>query len=105
VKILIELGGTKKDKNNRNKTQAVAFSLLEHLPRKEYYCFIDNLFISERFLEFLRKQRYSATGICYTNSRVITELIDLKNSNKRNKLLWGILKALPTKSGKVIQVR
>jgi hypothetical protein len=48
---------------------------------------MDNLFISERFLEFLRKQGYGITGICYTNSRVITELIVLKNNNKGNKLL------------------
>jgi hypothetical protein len=102
VKTPIELGGTKQDRNNRNKTQAIAFSLLEYLPGKGYYCFMDNLFISERFLEFLRKQGYSATGIYRTNSRVITELIDLKKSNKGDKLLYGTLKALPTKSRKVI---
>jgi hypothetical protein len=82
----------------------VVFSLLERLPGKRYYYFMDNLFISERFLEFLCKQKYSATGIYRTNSRVITELIDLKKSNKGDKFLWGTLKALPTKSGKVIQV-
>jgi hypothetical protein len=48
---------------------------------------MDNLFISERFLEFLRKQEYSTTSIYCINSRVITELIDLKKSNKENKLL------------------
>jgi hypothetical protein len=65
----------------------MAFYLLERLPGKGYHYFIDNLFISERFLEFLRKQEYNTTSICYTNSRVITELIDLKKSNKGDKLL------------------
>ena len=48
---------------------------------------MNNLFISERFLEFLRKQGYGTTGTYRTNSRVITELIDLKNSDKGDKLL------------------
>jgi hypothetical protein len=65
----------------------MVFSLLEHLPGKGYYYFIDNLFISKRFLEFLRKQEYGVTSICRTNSRVITKLIDLKKSNKGDKLL------------------
>jgi Transposase IS4 len=56
----------------------MVFSLLERFPGKGYHYFMDNLFISERFLEFLRKQGYGATGICRTNSRIITELIDLK---------------------------
>jgi hypothetical protein len=87
VKTPIELDRTKRDGNSRNKIQAIAFSLLERLHGKGYYCFMDNLFISERFLEFLCKQGYSAIGICCTNSRVITELIDLKKSDKGDKLL------------------
>jgi hypothetical protein len=87
VKTPVELSRTKRDGNNRNKTQAIAFSFLERLLGKGYYYFMDNLFISKRFLEFLRKQGYNITSICRINSRVIIELIDLKKSNKGDKLL------------------
>jgi hypothetical protein len=66
---------------------------------------MDNLFISENFLEFLWSNSYSATGTCRTNTGVITELIDLKKKDQGDKLAWGTLRAIPTRSGKMIQVR
>jgi hypothetical protein len=32
------------------------------------------------------------------------ELLDLKKQNQKDKLPWGILRAMPTKFGKVIQI-
>jgi hypothetical protein len=104
VKTPVELGGTKRDGKGGNRTQAVVLKLLERLPGKGYHCFMDNLFVSERFLEFLRSKGYGATGTCRTNSGVITELIDLKKKDKGDTIPWGTLRAMPTRSGKVIQV-
>jgi hypothetical protein len=86
VKTPVELGGTKAQGKGGNKTQAVAFKLLERLPGKGYHCFMDNLFISERFLEFLRSEGYGATGTCRSNAGVITELLDLKKQDQGDKL-------------------
>jgi hypothetical protein len=87
VKTPVELGGTKRDKNQGNKTQAIAFQLLESLLGTGYYCFMDNLFISTRFLEFLRTKGYGATGICRTNTGIISELLEWKQSDKGDRLL------------------
>jgi hypothetical protein len=81
VKTPVELDRSKAQGKGGNKTQAVAYELLERLPGKGYYCFMDNLFISENFLEFLRSNSYSTTGTCCTNTGVITELIDLKKKD------------------------
>jgi hypothetical protein len=87
VKILVDLGGSKKESKKGNKTQVVVFVLLERLSGKRYYYFIDNLFVSERFLEFFRSQGYNTTRTCRTNTRVISELIDLKQKDQGDKLL------------------
>jgi hypothetical protein len=63
------------------------FSFLDRLLGIGYYCFLDNLFVSERFLEFLRSKNYSATRTYRTNTRVISELIDLKKQDQGDKLL------------------
>jgi hypothetical protein len=87
VKTPVDLGGSKKEGKGGNKTQVVVFAFLERLPGKGYYCFMDNLFVSERFLEFLRSQGYSVTRTCWTNTRVISELINLKQKDRGDKLL------------------
>jgi hypothetical protein len=76
VKTPIELSSTKRDRSQGNKTQAVAFQLLESLLGTGYYCFIDNLFISTRFLEFFRTKGYGTTGIYRTNTGIISELLE-----------------------------
>jgi hypothetical protein len=63
------------------------FFFLERFPGIGYYCFLDNLFVSERFLEFLQSKNYGITGIYRTNTRVISELIDLKKQDQGDKLL------------------
>jgi hypothetical protein len=81
IKTPVELNRSKAQGKNSNKTQAIIYKLLEHFPGKDYYCFMDNLFISENFLEFLRSNSYNTTGICYTNAGIIMELIDLKKKD------------------------
>lgn len=99
-----ELGGTKRDGNGGNRTQAVALKLIESLPGTGYHIFMDNLFTSNTFLELLRKKGYGATGTCRTKSGVLSELVELKKSDKGDVIPWGTIKAIPTSTNRVLQV-
>lgn len=100
----IELGGTKRGKGG-NKTQAVVLHLLDRLPPARYYVYIDNLFTSIKLLELLHARGYSATGTYRMNSGVISELVDIKKRDKgKDKLPWGTLISIPTKSSLVNQL-
>ena len=46
VKTPYELRGSKRDRKGGNKTQAITLSLVERLPKKLYYLWMDNLFTS-----------------------------------------------------------
>jgi hypothetical protein len=87
VKTPVELGSTKKQGKGGNKLQAIVLLLLERFPRKGYYVFLDNLFVSAKFFEFLRNRGYGATSIYRTNSGVYQDLIDMKKRNKNNTIL------------------
>jgi hypothetical protein len=82
IKTSIKLGRNKVLGKSGNKTQTIVFNLLEYFPKKKYYYFMNNLFISKKFLEFLQIQDYNAIDICRINTGVITELIDLKKKIK-----------------------
>jgi hypothetical protein len=53
-----ELGGIIKAGNGGNKTQAVVLYLIKRLPKPPegsgYYVYLDNLFISTRFIQYAR---------------------------------------------------
>jgi hypothetical protein len=55
-----ELGGTIRARNGGNKTQATVLHLikrlLEPLQGSGYYVFLDNLFVSTRFIKYARSQ-------------------------------------------------
>ena len=98
-----ELGGTKGGKNG-NKTQAVVAKLVAMLPKDNgnYHLWIDNLFTSTRFLEFLRTVlNCGATGTTRTNSGIVQPLLDLKASDKNDKLPWGTIQCFSTPSNLV----
>jgi hypothetical protein len=83
-----------------NKTQAVVFHLLEKLSLVSYHVTLDNLFVSNKLLEVLRFRGFAATGTCWTNASVISELIDIKKNNKGpDELPWGTLILMLTVSG------
>jgi hypothetical protein len=75
------------------------------LPGKGYHVFIDNLFTSTKFLELLRSRGYGATRTCQTNAGILTELIEIKKSDKNDIILWGETYSLPTESNMVCQTR
>lgn len=100
----VELGGSKKQGNGGNKTQAVALKLCEQLPGTGYHVFFDNLFTSLKFFELLRARGFGATGTCRTNSGVIQELVTLKNDDKKDVIPWGSKFAFPSPSNKVLQM-
>jgi hypothetical protein len=68
VRILRELGGTIKAGKKGNKTQAVVLHLIRRLqkppPGFTYYVFLDNLFVSTKFVDYTRTQGIAITGTC-----------------------------------------
>jgi hypothetical protein len=83
-----ELGGVKRSGKGGNKTQAVVLKLLQRLPDPltgyGYHVFLDNLFVSSKFVAFARQLGFGVTGTCRTNSGIIKELLDLKKSDKND---------------------
>jgi hypothetical protein len=83
-----ELGGTKREGKGGNKTQAVVLHLIKRLPEplrgSRYHVFLDNLFVSTRFVEYARTQGIAVTSTCRDTGGVIQELLDLKKSDKRD---------------------
>ena len=109
VKTPRELGGTIRAGNGGNKTQAVVLHLIGRLqkpsPGFTYHVFLDNLFVSTKFVEYARTQGIAITGTCRDTGGVIQELLDLKKSDKKDVIKWGTTYSMLTKSGKVYQVR
>ena len=83
-----ELGGTIKAGNGGNKTQAVVLHLIKRLPKPPegsgYHVYLDNLFVSTRFVQYARSQGVAITGTCRTTGGVIKELLDLQKSDKKD---------------------
>lgn len=104
VKCPVELGGNAKTGKGGNKTQAVALNMLKRLPKRRYHLWMDNLFTSTRFLELLREEGYGASGTCRTNSGVLEELIQWKQSDINDTVPWGTTKVLATANKKVCQI-
>jgi hypothetical protein len=77
-----ELGGTKKAGNGGNKTQAVVLHLIKRLPKPPkgsgYHVYLDNLFVSTRFVQYARSQGVAITGTYRITGGVIQELLDLQ---------------------------
>ena len=83
-----ELGGTKKAGNGGNKIQAVVLHLITRLPKplkgSDYHVYLDNLFVSTRFVQYTRSQGVTVTGTCRTDAGVIKELLDLQKIDKKD---------------------
>ncbi|PVH67331.1 hypothetical protein DL98DRAFT_579274 [Cadophora sp. DSE1049] len=105
----LALGGTKRSGNKGNKTQAVCLKLLQRLPPPltgyGYHVFLDNLFVSAKFVAYARTLGFGVTGTCRTNSGIIQELLDLKKLDKNDVIPWGTLYSFPTIDGKTLQIR
>ncbi len=88
-----ELGGTKKEGNRGNKTQVVVLHLINRLPKPPkgsgYHVYLDNLFVSTRFVQYARSQGVVITGTCRTDAGVIKELLDLQKIDKKDVIPWG----------------
>jgi hypothetical protein len=108
VKIPRELGGTIKAGNGGNKTQAVVLHLIKQLPSPPngcgYHVFLDNLFVSTRFVEYARSQGVGVTGTCRDTGGINKELLKLKKEDRRDIIPWGEVHSIPTPSGKVCHV-
>jgi hypothetical protein len=103
-----ELGGTIKAGNGGNKTQAVVLHLIKRLPKlpkgSGYHVYLDNLFVSTRFVQYARSQGVAITGTCRTTGGVIKELLDLQKSDKKDVIPWGETYSRYTPNGEVCHV-
>jgi len=88
VKTPKELGGTIRDGNRGNKTQAVVLHLINRLPKPPqgsgYHVFLDNLFVSTRFVEYARSQGIGITGTCRERGGINKKLLKLKKEDRRD---------------------
>jgi Transposase IS4 len=103
-----ELGGTIRDGNRGNKTQAVVLHLINRLPKPPqgsgYHVFLDNLFVSTRFVEYARSQGVGITGTCRDKGGINKELLKLKKMDKRDVIPWGEIHSIPTPTGNVCHI-
>jgi hypothetical protein len=108
VKTPRELGGTIRAGNGGNKTQAVVLHLIKRLLKPPqgsgYHVFLDNLFVSTRFVEYARSQGVGVTGTCRHKSRIMKELASLKKEDKKDVIPWGETHFLLALSGNVCHV-
>jgi hypothetical protein len=103
-----ELGGTIRAGNGGNKTQAVVLHLIKRLPEPPqgsgYHVFLDNLFVSTRFVKYARSQGVGVTRTCRDKAGVNQELLKLKKEDKKDVIKWGKTYLIPIPNGKVCQV-
>ncbi len=71
--------------------QAVVLPLIKRLPKppqgSSYHVFLDNLFVSTRFVKYARSQGVGVTGTCRDKSGIMKELVDLKKEDKKDIIL------------------
>jgi hypothetical protein len=103
-----ELGGTIKAGNSGNKIQAVVLHLIKRLPKPPkgsgYYVYLDNLFVSTRFVQYARSQGVAVTRTYRITSGVIKELLDLQKSDKKDVIPWGETYSMYTSNGEVYHI-
>jgi len=105
IRCPVELGGTKKAGNRGNRTQAVIWHMLKRLPRTIVrHCFLDNLFVSYKFLAFMRQEGFAITGTTRPQSGVHKKLINIQKSDKKDIVPWGTVDAVTTPCGLVQQI-
>ena len=82
-----ELGGSKSGKGRQgNKTAAVVPHLLARLPKPligRYVVYIDNLFVPDLLLKYLRSCGWGGTGTCRKDSGVLQEYVDIKSTDQK----------------------
>jgi hypothetical protein len=108
IKTPRELKGTIIARKGGNKTQAIVLHLIKRLPKPlkglGYHVFLNNLFISTKFVKYTRSQGVGITSTCQDNRGVIQELLDLKKKDKSDVIEWGKTYSMPIKNSKVYQV-
>jgi len=74
---------------DEKKTQAVAIKLIQSLPShpegSSYHVFVDNLSISNKFVEYARKLGIGITGTCRNNAGMVQKLIDMRKGLEKGK--------------------
>lgn len=111
-----ELGGSKGGKGG-NRTQAVVAKMIgllpqpgecEYLPQPRgpspYHLWLDNLFTSTRFLEYMRNTyNIGISGTTRQNAGILEPILDFVKGDK-GQLPWGTKLSLSTPNGQVAQI-
>jgi len=89
-------------------TQAVVLHLIDQLPDPPlgsgYHVYLNNLFLSTKFVEYARTRGVAVTGTYRETGGVIHELLALKKKDNKDVIPWGETYSMPTKNGKVCQI-
>ena len=110
------LGGSKTGKGG-NRTQAVVAKMIRQLPQpgeseflpkpggiSPYHLWLDNLFTSTRFLQYMRNElNIGISGTTRQNAGILEPLLNMVKGDK-GKLPWGTKLSLPTPNGQVAQI-
>jgi hypothetical protein len=108
VEVPAELGASKKPKREGNKTAAVVPHLLGLLPPPaygRYHVYLDNLFVSDVLIKYLRSRGWAATGTCRKDAGIAQKLYDLKaKDTKSDTLPWGSFFEYATEDNLVNQI-
>jgi hypothetical protein len=88
--------------------QAVVLHLIKRLPippqGSGYHAFLDNSFISTRFVKYARSQGIRVTGTYRDKEGINKELLKLKKEDKRDIIPWEETYSIPILIGKVCHV-
>ena len=90
VIVLLELGFSKKPKRQGNKIVVIVPYLLSLLPKpviSRYHVYLNNLFVSNILIRYLRLHRWAAISTYYKDSGIFKELIDLKTEDSKKDCL------------------
>ncbi|CAM6031685.1 unnamed protein product, partial [Sphagnum compactum] len=70
-----------------------------------YHVFLDNLFVSTKFVQYARSQGVAVTGTTRTTSGIFKELLDLYKMDQKDVIPWGETYSFYTLNGEVCQIR
>ncbi len=108
VKTPRELDRIIKAGNGENKTQAIVLYLIKQLPSLlkgySYHVFLDNLFVSTRFVKYACSQGVRVTSTCQDIGGINKDLLKLKKEDKKDIVPWGETHSIPTPNSQVYYI-
>ena len=70
----------------------------------DYHIFLDNLFVSTRFIQYARFQGVGVTGTCRDTGGINKKLLKLKKKDNKDVISWGETYLIPTPNSQVCYI-